>query len=434
MRCKLFTEKIDSFISGEMPEEFKTEMKIHMLSCEECRRLYEDELFIEKAFEESLNMDDIVFKSQKDKIMASIDKNKYNNVHTKEHRVHKSWIKVGAPIAAAITFIVLINPSSKFKVLDKAATNKVIEEVKSQAENSDMSSSNNAASSKENSIAGNDDSISYKVEDSQSNNASNMSEESSNSILDHDIEKEVAFIDDTRTADEDNRNQEEVKGNSSDNNIIEEENKDIVIVDKESEEPKNIGNENNNQGVEESVVEKIEDSKKEIIPSFAKAGITLRVPLSFSKKMVNSSIQHELLNSWEQSLDKKYNFYLSNKEANTVRKLYIQDLYSKNMWCLELTFPYREVYPKYVKWDSNSNVFVVFEEIINETTYREELYTVNVETGEGFMIYKVLDDNKSIVDVTRDNNNVKLKIDNNKYDNINKSYEEYTINNTRSGI
>lgn len=54
---------------------------------------------------------------------------------------------------------------------------------------------------------------------------------------------------------------------------------------------------------------------------------------------------------------------------------------------------------------------------------------VNAKTGEALMIYKVLNDNKGIVDVVRESDDIKIKIDTNKYDKDNKIYEESIIYN-----
>ena len=48
MKCDEFREKLDAFVDGNLSEDDKKLMVEHMNECEECRLLYETELFLRK--------------------------------------------------------------------------------------------------------------------------------------------------------------------------------------------------------------------------------------------------------------------------------------------------------------------------------------------------------------------------------------------------
>lgn len=420
MNCRLFKEKLEDFIRDDISEILKKEMESHMLSCSHCKRFYEDEIFINKAFEETLSIDEIAFKSQKDRILESIDKNRYNKTTYKSYKFYRSILKTGAPIAAAIAFILLINPLSKLQIIDNSANQSV-------QETEDKTINNNVYRDSKNRIAmGDDTDKSDKL--SKKSTGEIIAEKSDGIISVNDSSKKNNNIKEEANVIEDIIGNEDDSMNTGKHPITEDDKgmENIEDIDNVGEVPENSGNEKIEQDNEEPIIEEIDDNVKEVLPSFGRLGISLSVPLNFPKTIVDSNTQYELLGSWNQSLDNKFDFYLPKRQSYNTERLYIKNLFNKDMWYLDLASPYREMKPKYIKWDNNDNLFIVFEEAINETICREELYIVNAETGDALMIYKVLDDSKSIIDVTRENNNIKLKIDINKYDN-NDFYQEYTV-------
>jgi hypothetical protein len=180
-------------------------------------------------------------------------------------------------------------------------------------------------------------------------------------------------------------------------------------------------------GGNEVAVEEIEEDQKKIKLLFGRVGVPVRIPIIFNKKPVDVSLQYKLLGLWNESPDKSFGFYLPKEGEYPEERLYIRDVYNKSNWYLELNFAYRKAKPKYIKWDSENSLFIVFEGKENEVNCAEELYMVNVKTGEALMIYKVLNDNKGIVDVVRENDDIKIKIDIDKYDDHNEIYEESII-------
>ena len=430
MNCRMFREKLNSFISGDVPEELTKEMQIHMLSCELCRRLYEEELFIEKAFEEALNFDDIVFESQKDKIMSKIDKSKYASNGHKDYRPYRNMIKIGAPIAAAIAFIVLINPISRFNIIENNQISKGTQENKlGVQENMKL---------KQNEKNINAD-LSNKVNEKFSIKSSpeNMGGDSLKKDLPKKIAKSNSVSKQEKVVGRDDKTEGslniELNGNindeykSSSNSTVNGTVKEGEALDKAEGADGGINTllpEDNKIAVEE-----IEEDQKKIKLLFARVGVPVRIPIIFNKKPADVSLQYKLLDSWNQSPDKSFGFYLPKEGEYPEERLYIRDVYNKSNWYLELNFAYRKAKPKYIKWDSENSLFIVFEEKENEVNYGEELYMVNAKTGEALMIYKVLNDNKGIVDVVRESDDIKIKIDTNKYDKDNKIYEESIIYN-----
>jgi hypothetical protein len=429
MNCKVFMENLNSFVSEDIPRKLAKEMQIHMLSCESCRRFYEEELFIEKAFEEALNFDDIVFESQKDKIMSRIDKDKYAGTGHKDYRSYRNMIKIGGPIAAAIAFIVLINPISRFQIIENNQISKgtqenkpgVQENIKPQQNkkniNTDLSDKMNEEFSikpeTENMGRGSlKKGLSKKI--AQSNSASKQ--------------EEAAGINDKI---EDSLNTE-LNGNINDKYNSSNSTVDGIVKEGEvTDKTENIDTDRNPSSPEDNgiAIEEIEEDQKKIKSFFARGGVPVRIPIIFNKKPADISLQYRLLDLWNESQNKSFGFYLPKEGEYPEERLYIRDVYNKSNWYLELNFAYRKAKPKYIKWDNGNTLFIVFEEDENEVNCGEELYIVNVKTGEALMIYKVLNDNKGIVDVVRENDDIKIKININKYNDHNEIYEESIIYN-----
>lgn len=419
MNCRVFTENLERFIEEDMPEELKKEMKAHMISCESCRRLYEDELFIEKAFKEALSIDDVIFESQKDKIMSKIDKIKYVKSYHKNYKVYKSLLKIGGPIAAAIAFIVLINPLSRFQIITNKSAEKTAQENKVETYDNIYPSQDKKETNKAKDIAIIDKSNEKFVADNTTKGLSENRE--TESIPEENISNKQAITQDANVSNGINNN----IGKDTVKEIDKDTNKELNM--EIAQEPLLENDDETRQENNGFAVEEIEEEQKKIWPSFAGGGIPLRIPVNFNRKPVEVSMQYKLLDLWNVSPDKDFGFYLPSEESYPEGRLYIRDIYNKENWYLELSFAHRKAQPKYIKWDNGDNLFVIFKESKNELSYGEELYMVNVRTGDALLVYKVVSDNKSILEVSRENNDIRLKIDVNKYDNHNKVYEEYMI-------
>ncbi len=145
MNCDLFKNKILEYIHGTLSEDDDREMENHISSCESCRSLYEEELALEDAFTDVFSIDEIEFKSSKEAIMNSIDKNKYKNtINNKLHYSFKKHSKKYIGVAAALLIGIFMIPvvfkgnSKKSEIMTKSAA----EEYSSFQENSTTEDSN----------------------------------------------------------------------------------------------------------------------------------------------------------------------------------------------------------------------------------------------------------------------------------------------------
>lgn len=109
MNCEQCRNKILDYIEGNLSEELDVEMKKHISNCEECQKLYKKELLVDKAFNDAFNIDGINFKSSKNIIMNSIDKNKYGKGTGRSYK-GKDFYKKLATVAAAVFLLAFVAP------------------------------------------------------------------------------------------------------------------------------------------------------------------------------------------------------------------------------------------------------------------------------------------------------------------------------------
>lgn len=76
--CLTFKKRLNEFIYNSITDDLKTSMEDHIQNCEPCQTLYEEELQIDKAFKDVINIRNINFNSSRDDIIKGIDKNRYN--------------------------------------------------------------------------------------------------------------------------------------------------------------------------------------------------------------------------------------------------------------------------------------------------------------------------------------------------------------------
>lgn len=104
MKCNECKSKIIEYIDGTLSEDLDYEIKQHLLECENCKTYYEEEILIDKAFNEEFNLENMSFNSSKNKIMTSIDKDKYIKGGIK---IMKRKNNYGKGIAIAAVFFLL---------------------------------------------------------------------------------------------------------------------------------------------------------------------------------------------------------------------------------------------------------------------------------------------------------------------------------------
>jgi hypothetical protein len=78
MNCSTFKNKLNDYIEGNVTFDMKEAMETHMMNCEACRKIYEEEKRLDDSFREAFNINTSNFTSSRAAIMKSIDKNRYS--------------------------------------------------------------------------------------------------------------------------------------------------------------------------------------------------------------------------------------------------------------------------------------------------------------------------------------------------------------------
>lgn len=432
MNCNVFTENLDKFIADDIPEYLKLDMKKHMMACQSCRMFYEEELLIEKALYDTLNVDDIIFESQKQNIMSKIDANKYKKSNTINFKMYRNLLKIGVPIAAAITIALFMNPLSSFQKDNGAIQQIAKDNTKIPQEQSDTNVSGDTSKPgiQHEDGTGLLEEIA-KVPSSQDKAGLNSNEKTFDN---HDINKGLNSNAGNHIGNNSDKETITNPGGQNSNNPVN--NGEAINDNDKPNEDTDDGNTDDNIDVpsiddENELPEDIPSlAVSGVQPAFVAEGLSLRVPLSFTKEPLDLSVQYKLLDYWNESPDKSFAYYLLRNED----LLYVRDVLNKENWCLELKIDHREATPKYIGWDDNDTIFIVFQESEGEINFGEELYIVDVKTGDALMIYRTFDSKRSIVDIKREGKNIKLKINANKYDNYSNSYDEYTVYNVPTDV
>lgn len=407
MNCKTFTDNLEKYILDDLCDDLKIKMKEHMKFCNHCRELYEEEILFEQAIEEALNFHDVIFRSQKDNIMAKIDKDKYKkDVIMKTKVGTRRYIKWCMPIAAAAVFILMINPITKFKM-----ESNIPKDTASVTENVDSKSS--------------------------SFNSNNIAMDSTNN----------------RQSEED----KEVKEESYKKTDMKEEGKkQIASIHKNDAEKSSVNNGNSNKAINNSdksmpsIAPTDGENKKDIAMNIGdknnlkkeslNIGIELK-KMSLEYRNEESNLVMRKNNIWYNSPNKKLSYSTVDKEEFDIieedrDKIFIKDLENNKEWSFQLLDNKNKVFIKYAKWIDDERLFAASEIIEENIVLYEELHMVNANTGKGLMIYKTENSKISIVDVEKNYKNdiqVKLSIKNN--DNSNETYlEKHTIYNVQNDI
>lgn len=391
MNCSIFTENLEAYIARDIPEDLALMMDEHILECETCRELYKEEILLENAITEALSLEDVILESQKDKIMNRIDKNKYKITTNNIEKVNKMrYFKITAPIAAAILFIILINPTKIFENFE--------------------SKSNSLK--QENSISSQD----IKDAVNPSNNIVMKDKEETNSKKTADL-KEGSNLEEKETSIE------------KSNNISK---KDII--------KDNTKNQLNNRQETSSKIENdkaIDTSKEndnEPINNFVDDNKNLEMQVKFHKNYVNDKEIVKSLGGGIKSPNDK--FIASIKKSDIyLEKIYIKDLIKNETWSLETNINDKKSLPNYIEWWDDEKLFVVIRDK-KDDYLTEKLYMLNVNNGIAYKVYTLSDSNRSIIDINKiDDNDIELKVRINPNDNQDKDYmESYIIHNIKSSL
>lgn len=109
MNCNECRGKLKEYVEGNLSEVEDQKIKEHLLKCPECNRAYEEEKIEYQIFKDSFEFKDIDFNDSTEKIMSSIDKNRYKSKKSIFYRHRKS---IGA-IASAVVICCMTVPMVK---------------------------------------------------------------------------------------------------------------------------------------------------------------------------------------------------------------------------------------------------------------------------------------------------------------------------------
>lgn len=110
MNCTIFIRKLNDYIEGNMTNDLSHAMMIHLEHCEKCRRIYNEEIDIDKMFHTALGAEGINFASSRANIIKSIDCKRYSESKNKMKFHFKKYI-VPYFSAAAVIIIVIMSPN-----------------------------------------------------------------------------------------------------------------------------------------------------------------------------------------------------------------------------------------------------------------------------------------------------------------------------------
>lgn len=119
MNCSTFHRKINDFLEDDCLIDFKNSMEEHRDNCESCRTFYEEELEMDRDFENFFSVKDMEFRSSRAEIINAINKEQYKNnyliqIYTHFNKYKKKYIALAAIFV--MVFLVTTNISKLFQV------------------------------------------------------------------------------------------------------------------------------------------------------------------------------------------------------------------------------------------------------------------------------------------------------------------------------
>ena len=172
MKCSQCKEKLAQYIEGNLSADVDDEINTHLLTCESCKKVYEEELIIYDAFKSAFSTEKINFENITSKVMDSIDKDKYLS------RRKSRKVKYFAPVAAALFICMAISPFALKYIKDgTGATNDTNDMVRSARLTPEIDGYSSDDESKKYSY--NEDITEGSVEDKKGNSIGDNEEETS---------------------------------------------------------------------------------------------------------------------------------------------------------------------------------------------------------------------------------------------------------------
>jgi len=77
MYCVILRKKINEYIEGDIDDDLNRTIEEHMEQCENCKKLYEDELRITLMLKMAFTANNIKFKSCRNNVIKSINRARY---------------------------------------------------------------------------------------------------------------------------------------------------------------------------------------------------------------------------------------------------------------------------------------------------------------------------------------------------------------------
>lgn len=425
MNCKEFQEMIELYVNEELPGEFSQQMLEHLSECDECNEIYNEELFIKASIAEALELDNIVFESQKDKIMNSIDKNRYSKAYTNnkvDFTKLMRYFKIGMPVAAAIAFVLLLNPIERFKLFENKSSSISSEDISSihtddkpivnSTNNSAKSTNVQESSSKKADMAiekaneiNTDNSANGKVALNNDNNDINVKEKNSNDSTKQSGNKVEAKEDNEKNVGSKDDNAFALAGDKQNENDSSSENS-----ESQAEDDTNVEEIDNNDLANNIYYEKETD-----------------INVRFNKMLYMDDPITKVASGWVDSPNKQFQSLI---KVNNVYldKIYIKDTSRNIVWSMEKDNNPTNSIPKFVEWYDDEKIFVVMNGT-EDNVKKEELYLLDVAKGNGTMLYKLYGGSKSIVGINKINTtNVELKLQLNSNDNyLDSNMQSFTL-------
>lgn len=422
MNCKEFQEMIELYVNQELPEELSQHMGEHLSECDRCNEIYNEELFIKASIVEALDLDNIVFESQKDKIMNSIDKNRYSKAYT-NNRVDFTKLmrcfKIGMPVAAAIAFVLLLNPIERFKLFENKSSSISSEDTSSihTADKPIINSTNDSAKS-------------TNAQEDSSKKADMNLEKAKEIKTDNSANEKVALNNDNNVKEKNSNDsfkqpgdKSEVKDNDKPNTGNKDDNTLAPSGDKQNE---------NNSSSDNSGLQAEDNTNEEEIGNNDLANNIYYeketdINVRFNKKLYMDDPITKVASGWVDSPNKQFQSLIKVNDVY-LDKIYIKDTSRNIVWSMEKDNNPTNSIPKFVEWFDDDNIFVVMNGT-EDNVKKEELYLLDVAKGNGTMLYKLYGGSKSIVGINRINTtNVELKLQLNSNDNyLDSNMQSFTL-------
>ena len=151
MNCTMFSRKLNDYIEGNISNDLSLAMENHIDHCEKCRKIYNEEINIDKMFRTALSTEGINFTSSRNDIMKSIDHKRYGENKNKIKFHFKRYIVQYLSAAAVIILLIILpnyNIGRKVSSLsENGAKNKALEQKTSLNAKMNNKSSEESASS-----------------------------------------------------------------------------------------------------------------------------------------------------------------------------------------------------------------------------------------------------------------------------------------------